>query len=376
MIRGVTKSSVPYTVSICLSEYLGWMQKSAVDARYRANALIIPQLGAERCDFLTAEKIRQWLESMARDAARIRMRKLEQQKFKAASNDPDLRRRRRASANRTLTILKAALNRAWRAGKIASDNPWRRVEPFEDADAARVRNLTIAEAQRFINASHPDFRALTRVALATGARYGELASLLVADFNPDSKTLHVSTSKSGKGRHIFLTDEGAKLFASWSAGRPPAAALLQKNGGGKWSASHQTRPMLNACVRAPISPPANFHCLRHTYASHSIVNGAPLLIVAKNLGHSDTRMVEKRYGHLAQSYVADAIRTAAPQFAVETEDDVVPFVASRQVQSLFGNHRPAGAIVGATRAMRDVTGNLPPFPGICPDYSADRAKCT
>jgi hypothetical protein len=42
--------------------------------------------------------------------------------------------------------------------------------------------------------------------------------------------------------------------------------------------------------------------------------GAPLFVVAKNLGHTDTRMVEKHYGHLSQSYIADAIRAAAPRF--------------------------------------------------------------
>jgi hypothetical protein len=42
--------------------------------------------------------------------------------------------------------------------------------------------------------------------------------------------------------------------------------------------------------------------------------GAPLLVVAKNLGHTDTRMVEKHYGHLSQSYIAEAIPAAAPRF--------------------------------------------------------------
>ena len=62
--------------------------------------------------------------------------------------DADAIRRRRSSANRTLTVLKAALNRAWREGKVRSDDAWRRVEPFEEADAARVRYLTVAEAKR------------------------------------------------------------------------------------------------------------------------------------------------------------------------------------------------------------------------------------
>ena len=118
-------------------------------------------------------------------------------------SDGDAIRRRRASANRTLTILKAALNRAWREGKIPSDEVWRRVEPFEEADAARVRYLTVAEAKRLLNACEPDFRRLAQAALVTGARYGELIALRASDFSPDSGTIHVRTSKSGKGRHSF-----------------------------------------------------------------------------------------------------------------------------------------------------------------------------
>ncbi len=53
---------------------------------------------------------------------------------------------------------------------------------------------------------------------------------------------------------------------------------------------------------------------RHTYASLAIMNGAPLHVIAKNLGHTDTRMVEKHYGHMAPSYIADEIRKAAPRF--------------------------------------------------------------
>jgi hypothetical protein len=40
----------------------------------------------------------------------------------------------------------------------------------------------------------------------------------------------------------------------------------------------------------------------------------PLIVVAKNLGHADTKMVEKHYGHLADSYVVDAIRAGGPRF--------------------------------------------------------------
>ena len=69
---------------------------------------------------------------------------------------------------------------------------------------------------------------------------------------------------------------------------------------------------------------ASFHSLRHTYASLSIMNGMPLMVVAKNLGHVDTRMGQRHYGHMAPSYVADAIRKTAPRFGIKASRKVVP----------------------------------------------------
>jgi hypothetical protein len=48
------------------------------------------------------------------------------------------------------------------------------------------------------------------------------------------------------------------------------------------------------------------------------MNGVPLLVVAANLGHCDTRMVEKHYGHLSDKYKDDAIRVGAPRFGIFT----------------------------------------------------------
>ena len=109
-------------------------------------------------------------------------------------------------------MLRAALNHAFHDGKVSSDLEWRKVKPFKKVDAARLRYLTIAEAKRLINAAEPDFRLLVQAALQTGARYGELARLTVGDFNPDVGTVSIQQSKSGKSRHVVLTDEGVKFF--------------------------------------------------------------------------------------------------------------------------------------------------------------------
>jgi integrase len=322
----------PYTVRECLEEYLTWLEghrKTGRDARYRVETHIVPKLGETQCNRLTTAEMQKWLRDLASSPARLRSKKGARKPNlrELAKDDPEALRRRRASANRTLTVLKAALNRAWREGRVASDDAWRRVEPFEEADAARVHYLTVAEAKRLFNAADSDFRQLAQGALATGARYGELASLRAADFNADSGTIHVRTSKSGKGRHIVLNDEGTALFKSLAAGMPGDALLFTKADGSPWSKSHQARPMAEACKRAKIKPSASFHILRHTWASLAVMAGAPLMVVARNLGHADTRMVERHYGHLAPSYIADAIRAAAPKFGIKPERKVVSIEA-------------------------------------------------
>ncbi len=314
---GGERVSPRYTVATAIEDYLEWMEgarKGSRDARYRAEALILPEIGRVDVAKLTAKRIRAWHRKIAETPPRLRTKPGEEQQYRELADDPDAIRRRRASANRTLTVLKAALNRAWREGEVSSDAEWRRVEPYEAVETARTRYLTIAEAQRLVNAAEPSFRNLVQAALQTGARYGEIAALKGSDFNTDSGTVSIQQSKSGKARHIVLTDEGVTFFSGVTAGRDGAELVFTTKAGGAWTKSAQTRPMADACRNAKISPPIGFHGLRHTWASHAVMNGVPLLVVAKNLGHADTRMVERHYGHLAPSYVADAIRAGAPRF--------------------------------------------------------------
>jgi integrase len=320
----------PYTVAQAMTDYLHWLAdkgKSAKDSEYRANAFILPHLGKIEIAKLTTDQLHEWHVGLSKQAPRLRTVSGAKQQYRKREKDVDAdewRRQRRASANRTLTILKAALNRAWRDGKVASNTAWARVEPFEAVEAARIRYLSVAEAQRLINTADADFRLLVQAALQTGCRYSELGRLIVNNYNSDAGTLHVRQSKSGKGRHVVLTDEGRAFFKALCASRTGSEIMLTKESGEAWQKSHQNRPMAAACERAKIRPPISFHGLRHTWASLAAMNGVPLLVVAKNLGHADTRMVEKHYGHLAPSYIADAIRAGAPRFGFKPDRKVAP----------------------------------------------------
>jgi integrase len=312
----------PLTVADAMDVYLEYLEsknpRTAIDARSRDRLFIRPRLGALEVDSLKAEQLQRWHALLAKAPRHARSSNGVLKEIPIRAGD-DGQRARRASANRTLTTLRAALSRVWRAGKVSSDRAWRSVEPFENVEAARIRYLTVSEAKRLINGCDPAFKPMVQAALQTGARYGELIRLEVHDFNPDAGTLAVRQSKSGKPRHIVLTDEGIALFRQLSAGRSGNEPLIRRAKGSAFRANDQAIPMAAAVKRAKITPSISFHGLRHTWASLSVMNGVPPMVVAKNLGHRDTRMVEKHYGHLAPSYIADAIRAGAPRFGFKPD---------------------------------------------------------
>jgi integrase len=316
----------PLTVKAALDLYFEYLKHQGKRLGYtaaRANLHIVPALGMELVDKLDAKALRNWLFNVSKSAVGGRGRK------DMVPQDDEAIRRRRSTANRVLTILKAALNHAFHEGLVNSDKEWRKVKPFENVDASRSRILTVDETRRLINASEPCFRKLVQAAVSTGCRYGELTRLKVVDYNADSGTLAIWQSKSGKSRDVYLTEEGITFFKQLTAGRDGTEFMLRKTDGGTWGVGHQTQPMKDAVERAKISPRITFHGLRHSYASLSIMAHTPLMVVAENLGHSDTRMVEKHYGHLTKSFRRTEIQKGAPTYGFAVGDTVVPLAGSK-----------------------------------------------
>jgi integrase len=86
--------------------------------------------------------------------------------------------------------------------------------------------------------------------------------------------LLVAESKSGKSRRIPLTDEDRGLLESLTAPLAPADAVLTKSDGTLWKKNEQFERMREACA-ANISPPINFHAVRHTTGSLLVEMGVP-----------------------------------------------------------------------------------------------------
>jgi integrase len=338
MVALPTTEQGPLTVRQAWQRYVAAKRnegRSTVDLVSRGNCHILPSLGDLYVERLTVDQLRLWLATLARTPVQMRSSR-GRPNYKAAPVNDEQLRARKVSANRVLTMLKAALNFAYDDKLIDNRDAWgRRLKPFDNVAAARIRFLAVDEARRLINACDPEFRPLVQAALETGCRYSELTRLTVADFHIAQQrngrkelievgTIAVRQSKTGKPRYVTLTPHGADFFRRHCLGRGGHELVFSHDGGRPWNRSEQGRPMQEACERARITPRVGFHGLRHTWASLAVMNGVPLLVVAKNLGHRDTRMVEHHYGHLAPSFIVDAIHAGAPVYGVNTDSTVVP----------------------------------------------------
>jgi integrase len=332
--------AAPYTVGDALADYLTDYAarggKALSTTRVAADAHILPNLGKLAVGRLTRERLKAWHRGVAASPARLRS-KAGERRHRETGEAPEAKRRRRSSANRILTILKAALNHAKAEGKIICPaDPWSSTKPFREADAPKVRYLLDAEITRLVNACPPDFREIVTGALLTGCRYGELAALNAAAFDPQAGTITVDRSKGGKPRHIALTAEGRRFFEGMAAGKPGSAPLFERNATVKqatrdapaetarvrWRKSDQFRLIRAACVVASIDPAVSFHELRHTYGSRLAMRGVPMAVIAAQLGHKDTRMTERHYAHLGPTYVAETVRAAFGDLGLVPESNV------------------------------------------------------
>lgn len=305
------------TVADATAHYLDWFRankKSIASTEAAINAHILPAFGAKRVDEITRAQFKSWLQKLARTPARKRAKAGDAQQYRAAPTTDDEIRARRASANRILNVLKAILNHAVEFELVPDGGNWREVKAFKNADMPVVRFLTEAESTRLLNGCTLDLRDLVRAALLTGARYGELVALRVADVNVEAGNVYVAPSKSGKSRHVPLSTAGVEFFAGTTAGRAGPELVFTKANGSAWGKNHHVRMLDEACERARIDPAITFHELRHTYASLLAQAGADLLTISKLLGHADTRITSRHYAHLCDKTLANAVRALLPGF--------------------------------------------------------------
>jgi integrase len=118
--------------------------------------------------------------------------------------------------------------------------------------------------------------------------------------------------------------------------RDQGETMFLRENGEAWAKDSQKKPMRRACRAAKIKH-FGFHQLRHTAASRWITLGVSLKVVAEQLGHVDTKMVERYYGHLAGGHIAQTFKAlpgvGLDKVAKTKKERVIPMPSKLPLQA-------------------------------------------
>ncbi len=200
-----------------------------------------------------------------------------------------------------VSFLRLLFNRAVRDGKVER-NPVAKVK-FFNPDNARQRFLLIDEIERLLKECNSHIRPIVLLALNTGMRQGEMFNLRWCDLDFPNALIHITKSKSGKRRSVPMNAETRELFSRLPRAIDQEAYVFTS--GNRKPVKGIRKAFLNACQRAGIED-FTPHDLRHTFASHFVMNGRSLFTLQKILGHSTIRMTE-RYAHLSDHHMKESV---------------------------------------------------------------------
>ncbi len=182
---------------------------------------------------------------------------------------------------------------------------------------ARTRYLTSAEALRLQRAvavsRNPQLKYIVGLLLLTGARVSELLQAEWRHIDLDRQTWLIPTSKTGKPRHVPLSQaaiaimEQVPLFKDCVYLLPNPRTLKPFT---------DIKHPWDTARRAAVLSDLRLHDLRHSAASFMINAGIDLFAVGRVLGHADHKST-MRYSHLANSTLLAAVEAGAKRQAVD-----------------------------------------------------------
>ena len=302
-----------YTVAHAMQDYCQFKKEFRARQNFhssvsRANVYTIPLLGGIACDELTPQHCRSLLlyieSSVLHRAGGTRLTQVDPRTL-----EPEVRRKRRVTANQTFTDLRSALNLAFGDGKIASNAAWRHVKLFRAVNRVRTDIMTWEQAKKMVELASPEFRRLILAALYTGCRITELFQMTVGDISGNRAAIYVTPVKSYRGRTIALPDEGYEFFKALSYGHDNDSPLIRRNNGWPWTVGYARAHFHKLCSQVGLPATFVFHSLRHTYASLLLRAGTPPIVVARQLGHLNMETTLRNYAHVTDDFMDHEFRS-------------------------------------------------------------------
>ena len=245
------------------------------------NGQLLPAFGTRPLDRIAAVEVNCWFDQYSRTAP--------------------------GGANEALNVFKRILNRAVASGLIEKNpatgirrNPRPKLTRFLSREEIRRLHRELDRcAPPTARLSRRRQADIVRLLLATGCRRNEIVRLQWREV--DGAVLDLADGKTGP-RKVFLNAQARAIVERQPRTESPYVFP---------SASNPARPAnenlplwYEARKRAGLED-VRLHDLRHTFASHAVMQGVPLPVVARLLGHRNVRMT-LRYAHVADKDVEAA----------------------------------------------------------------------
>lgn len=231
-------------------------------------------------------------------------------------------------------ILRAARDLGWTTRVPPIKKPSVDVAS-EDYDFLQTQE----EIRRFLEAARPEGEqvfVVNAVAIHTGLRAGELAGLRTDDVNFDTRIIMVQRSYTGptknkRSRPVPILDAVLPALRAWCVRQPGPLVFTNRDGNMFGPSARIFQEVLHRILDRAGFPRVmrhgksrryvTFHDLRHTFASHWMMNGGDLFKLQKILGHKTVQMT-MRYAHLSPT----AFKEDHGRFPdVEQKGEVIPF---------------------------------------------------
>ena len=248
---------------------------------------ILPAFGSKRLDRITSAQVRRWFDAFSRTAP--------------------------GNANFALGVLRQIMNFAIVCGHLDT-NPAKGVK--RNRRAALTRFLSREEISRLHRAldthdrkGHRQQADIIRLLLLTGCRRSEIVRLRWSEVNDDR--LLLVDSKTGP-RRVPLNTQARRILE------------LQTRGASRFVFPSPLDPTRPRCPHLSLwyrvrreagIEDVRLHDLRHTHASHAVLNGVPVPVVSRLLGHSNVGMT-LRYAHLGDHDIEAAAERVGNSISV------------------------------------------------------------
>lgn len=212
-------------------------------------------------------------------------------------------RRERLSEVKAKTInndqayLTALYNELFRMGEIKYRNPLKNLRML-NVEQAEMGFLDVSQIKTLLNetkkSTNKDTYIVTRLCLETGARWSEIEKLKGNQISKaKTKIIRLTKTKGKRDRYIPISDEVYNEI-------PNKSGRLFKN---CWGAFRKALERTN--IELPNGQMT--HVLRHSFASHFMMNGGNIIVLQQILGHSKITDTMK-YAHFSPTHMTDAIK--------------------------------------------------------------------